>query len=177
MTSTASASRSSVEIFGSRFPASIRLISDAWTPLRCATSSWVSPKRSRASRSLVPKWVTAGIVCAGDRNCHRKLHKSLRRLPSSMSPRDEDGGAGHGFRASGPRPAPYTARLSRASAHACLERRNLFARPSSQSPPFLVFLRGTPLNKEGMLRKYRVSAKTQPCYRFSSKRALMLWRT
>ncbi len=80
MTSTAFASRRSVEIFGSRFPASIRLTSVTWTPLRCATSSWVSPRRSRASRSLVPKSATAGIVCARDRNRHRKLHKSLRKL-------------------------------------------------------------------------------------------------
>lgn len=93
----------------------------------------------------------------------------------SMPPRDEDGGAGHGPHASGPRPAPYIARLSRASAHARSERHYRLARSSSQSPPFLVFQRVVSLDKEGMLRKHRVSAKNQPGYGFSSKRALMLW--
>ena len=175
MTSTAFASRRSVEIFGSRFPASIRLTSVTWTPLRCATSSWVSPRRSRASRSLVPKWVTAGIVCAGDTNRHRKLHKSLRRLLPSMPPRDEDGGAGHEPYASGPRPAPYIARLSRASSLARWDRRSLLARSALHSPPFLVFQRVVPLDKEGMLRKYRVSAKKRPGQGVFSRQALMLW--
>jgi len=89
-----------------------------------------------------------------------------------MPPWDEDEGAGHGPHASGPRPAPYIARLSRASLHAHTERRNRLARPSSQSPPFLVFQRVIPLDKGGMLRKVGVSAKNRPEDSFFSKQPL-----
>ena len=88
----------------------------------------------------------------------------------------EDGGAGRGLHASGPRPAPYIAGLSRASVHARTKRRDRLARPSLQTPPFLVFQRVVPLEQEVMLRKIRVSGKNQPDDSLSPKQALMLCR-
>lgn len=162
LTSTAFASRRSVEIFGSRFPASIRLTSVTWTPLRCATSSWVIPKRSRASRNLVPKSATAGIVCAGDRIRHRKVHKSLRRLPPSMPPRDEDGGAGHGPHASGPRPAPSLWRALGVlhNVHAGVDVRNLRDLHPGHLPSLLVG--GLSAERGGMLKKIPLRTKILP---------------
>lgn len=122
-----------------------------------------------------PEVAHAWIVCAGDRKRHRELHNPSRRLPSSMPPRNEDEGAGRGPHTSGSRPAPYIARLSRASSHARTTRLDRPVRPSSKSPPFLVFQRVVPLDKEGMLRKIRVSTKTRPADAFFSRQALMLW--
>lgn len=83
VTSTAFASRSTVDACGSRFPASIRLISPVWTPLRSPTCSWVSPSRSRAARRLGPRAAMVAILCPAGKNLYGKFRKSSDSVPSS----------------------------------------------------------------------------------------------
>lgn len=73
-TPRASASLSRVETLGSRLPRSMRLTSPGWTPLRSETCSCVSPSCSRASRRLVPRLPTAGIVQRRRPRHHVKLY-------------------------------------------------------------------------------------------------------
>ena len=149
---------------------------------RSARSSPQSPPFlvfQRVGRNWPPFLVARSMRASRRARWNRRapLARSASHSPPFFVFRQEDGGAGRGPHASGPRPAPHIAPLSRASAPARSEQRNRSARSSPQSPPFLVIQRMAPLGKGGMLRKHRVSAKTRPCYRFTSKRALMLWRT
>ena len=148
------ASRSTVETRGSRLPASIRLTSVAWTPLRSATCSWLSSNLRRASRRFGPSFPTEGIVKAGLPGRHRASHKLQKRGHCAQFGLQ---------RRVGPIPVLWRAEISPAqlgvlddaNSRSCL----CHLRDLHQRSPPLISARRKPPGGGAMLRKTQVSAK------------------